>query len=172
MAEFIATKWKYSDEDGKIEYPIPPEGDVTIKIEAAELTDDDKYNIYARDLYTDVKFRLTYWMTYVKRVEGGAEGDVKVLPNSRSMATLVSLGKALAGAPIGVPFYTDIEGGVVTAEIKHGVSKKTGNKFPICYKFKPASESMVLAFSELHDEEGEIAQYSIPDDDMTEEVEQ
>lgn len=162
MAEFKATTWKMSNETGEMGFKLPPEGDRTILIENADITEDERYILNCIDLETNTSFNLSYFLNRAETVNG----ETQLVPNVYSRGTLVTLGEALAGKKIGVPFFADVIGGVVVAVgLTNNPSKKDpSKKYPTVRKFAPASESMVVAFSKLKDESGEVAQYSVPDD--------
>lgn len=148
---FKTTEWEYSNETESGGYENPPEGPRYLYIEEAEFDrSDKKYTIYFRDVETDISFRVSMWMDR-------SDQDGSLRPNTPVRNTLITLGKALAGVPIGIPNTADIVGGVVVGEVVH-YTATSGKVFPRIYKYSPAPEPIVLAYSTIdqYSEPGEL----------------
>lgn len=130
---FKQTTWKHSD--ATVEYAKIDAGNRYVKIIDAKDAPDDKdrerYTIQVEDVETKARAWLSYW----------PEGDTAGARGSRG--TLISLGTALAGVPIGIPCPSDIKGGVVGAEVTYK------EDYPRIYKFFPAPEDIVAVYSEI-----------------------
>lgn len=137
---FKTTEWKYSNEVAAEDIPVR-EGPQYLQIlNARHEEDSDVYTLFLKSLTNDAEFSVRYWLT-------SAEDGVPV-PNSKARGTLISLGKALAGFPIGIPNPMDIIGGVVQADVK--MSKPSnGNTYPRIYQFSPVPMEVALSFSSI-----------------------
>lgn len=139
---FQTTEWKYSKEVDATQIPVV-EGTQFLQIIDARYSDEtDEYSITVKSLTNDAEFNLRYWLT--SRDENGA-----ILPNSKARGTLISLGTALAGQPIGIPNPVNIKGGVVQANVTMGKPNAKGNQYPRVYSFQAVPEDIVLAFSTI-----------------------
>lgn len=147
---FRTTEWKYSNEIAAEDIPVK-EGPQYLQIlNARHEEDSDVYTLFLKSLSNDAEFSVRYWLT-------SAEDGIPV-PNSRSRGTLISLGKALAGCPIGIPNPVDIVGGVVQADVRMSKPTSSGGTYPRIYQFAPVPTEIVLGF-------GSIDQYSIEEED-------
>lgn len=139
---FKATNWEYSGEV-KEERIEPAAGEQTLFIKSADYDQDAKvYFIDVQSLQNDAVFTLKYWL-----ITNAANGDIR--PNSAARGTLISLGIALAGAPIGIPAPQDIIGAVVQANVSLKPSKTSDRMFPRVYEFTTAPTNLIEAFSEI-----------------------
>lgn len=134
---FKTTEWKYSKEVDATQIPVT-EGIQYVFIKYATYDEEsDEYSLTVQSLTNEAEFTLRYWLTYVD--ESGA-----VIPSSRSRGTLISLGIALAGEPIGIPNPVDIIGGVVQANVVMSKSNAKGAQYPRVYSFNPVPEDIAL----------------------------
>lgn len=96
----------------------------------------DCYTIYVEDVQSDQQGRFSY---YIRSRDGSI--------NSRSVGTLISLGKALFGEVVGVPHFEDVIHGVVHAKIEAGkeYQKQDGTigNYTAIYHFDPVSEEVL-----------------------------
>ena len=138
---FKRTEWEYSNEVEKANIPVE-EGLRYVKIVNATFDSASKeYDLTVDDLTNSAEFTLRYWLN-------GTDKNGNIISNASARGTLISLGKALAGEPIGIPAPEDVIGGVVVAEV---VMKETqtGSRFPRVYKFTAASEEVVRDHSDI-----------------------
>lgn len=146
---FKTTEWKYSNEIAAEDIPVK-EGLQYLQILSARHEDDsDVYTLFLKSLTNDAEFSVRYWLT-------SAEDGVPI-PNARSRGTLISLGKALAGFPIGIPNPVDIVGGVVQADVRMSKPTPSGGTYPRIYQFSPVPIDIALGFSS-------IEQYGLEED--------
>lgn len=146
---FQKTEWQYSDVVDATQIP-PVEGEQYLIILDALFNDEtDEYSLTVKSLTNDAEFSLRYWMT-TRDPNSGA-----ILPNSKTRGTLLSLGIALAGEPIGIPNPVDIRGGVVQANLVLSKPNDKGRQYPRVYAFQAVPEDIVLGFAT-------IDQYFIP----------
>lgn len=139
--EFKTTEWKYSREIAAEDIPVK-EGPQYLQIlNARHDEDSDVYTLFLKSLTNDAEFSVRYWLT--SAVEGVPQ------PNSRSRGTLISLGKALAGCPIGIPNPADVGGGVVQADVRMSKPSPSGEVYPRIYQFSPVPMDIVLAFASI-----------------------
>lgn len=146
---FKTTSWKYSNEIAPEDIPVAEGAQYLQIINARYEEESDMYILFLKSLTNDAEFSLRYWLT-------SAEEGVPV-PNSRSRGTLISLGKALAGEPIGIPSPADIVGGVVQADVRMNKAQN-GNTYPRVYQFAPVPITIVESF-------GSIEQYGLEDEE-------
>ena len=135
---FKATEWEFSDVvDNKT---IPPvEGEQYAQIVSASYNDKDgTYKITVQSLTNNAEFDIRYWL-FQRDEDSGA-----FLPNSRDRGTLVTLGVALAGEPIGIPNPVDIIGCYVKFELKLSKPDAKGNSYPRVYKFMAVPEDIAI----------------------------
>lgn len=149
---FKTTNWQYSDVVDTTQIPVE-EGLQYLFIKDAVFKEDaDEYTITVQSLSNEAEFPLRYWIT--SRDEGGA-----IIPNSKSRGTLISLGTALAGEPIGLPNPVDIKGGVVQADVKMSAPSAKGVCYPRVYYFQAVPEEIAQGFAAIEQyyitEEGE-----------------
>lgn len=148
---FQKTEWEYSNEVDATAIP-PQEGKQFLIIdEAVYKEEDDEYTLTVRSLSNEAVFPLRYWLS--SRDENGA-----IIPNSRARGTLITLGIALAGEPIGIPNPVDLKGGLVQAEIVMSKPNAKGAQYPRVYSFSAVPEEIYLAF-------GIIDQHFIPSEE-------
>ena len=134
---FKKTEWKYSNEVDVTQIPVS-EGIQYLFIKYATHDEEsDEYTLTVQSLTNEAEFTLRYWLT--SRDEKGA-----VIPNSRSRGTLISLGIALAGEPIGIPNPVDIIGGVVQANVLMSKPNAKGAQYPRVYAYLPVPEDIAL----------------------------
>lgn len=139
---FQNTQWEFSDVVDVTQIPVE-EGVQYLAIRGATYNKEtDEYTLTVQSLTNEAEFNLRYWLT--SRDENGA-----IIPNSRARGTLVSLGVALAGAPIGIPNPVDIVGGVVQANVSFGKPNAKGVQYPRVYSFQAVPEDIVLGCSEI-----------------------
>lgn len=137
---FKTTEWEFSNEvDNKT---IPPqEGEQFAQIMNATYNDKEgTYILTLQSLTNNAEFNLHYWL--FQKDENGA-----TLPNSRNRGTLITLGRALAGEPIGIPFPADVIGGIVKVDVKFSKPDKNGNIYPRVYAFSPVPEDIAAIAS-------------------------
>lgn len=142
MDQYKITEWAFS----KVEKPVygcPPDGPAYLKIEDAHFEESNMtYKMKMFDYNSEMSFELTYWL--LKKDSGQ--------PNRMSEGTLISLGEALFGRPVGIPHPQDIVGGVVVGELKASVTEdEAGNvkRWPRCYKFGPVPKNIVDSFGDI-----------------------
>ena len=133
---FKTTEWEFSKEVDNSTIPAE-EGEQFLQIIDASYNEEDSvYKITVQSLLNSAEFNLNYWLK-MKNDKG------EVLPNRRDRGTLITLGRALAGKDIGIPFYKDIIGGIVKTNIKYSKpSVKTGATYPKAYEFYPIPEDI------------------------------
>lgn len=142
MEQYKITEWAFSKvEEQKFE--CPPDGPAYLKIEDARFEEESMtYKMRLYDLNSNSTFELTYWL--LKKDSGQ--------PNRMSEGTLISLGKALFGRPVGVPHPRDVIGGVVIGHLKASETQdETGNvkRWPRCYKFEPVPQDIAASYSDI-----------------------
>lgn len=142
---FEPKQWKYSNEVEKESIPVEA-GIRHLLITDARLTDDETYIVEFEDLENEAVFSLRYWLNSIDD-----NGNIK--PSAKDRGTLISLGKALAGRSIGIPYPDDIIGGVVEAEIFLKPNKAGDRFFPRAYKFNPVNSDLACL--------GTLDQYTI-----------
>lgn len=125
--QFKFTDWTYSTEVEQEEKLLDP-GYQHLHIENAEMV-DDIYTITVRSIEDESAVQAIRF--YLNKNDGQ--------PNRVARNTLVSLGKALAGEPIGIPFFEDIVGGIVGAEVK--LNEYNGKQYRNIYKFDPCDRN-------------------------------
>ena len=134
---FKTTEWKYSKEVDATQIPVT-EGVQYLFIKYATYSEEsDEYAMTVQSLTNEAEFTLRYWLTSMD--ENGS-----ILPNSKSRGTLISLGIALAGEPIGIPNPVDIIGGVVQANVLMSKPNAKGAQYPRAYSFHPVPEDIAL----------------------------
>lgn len=139
---FQRTEWAFSDVVDVTQIPAE-EGVQFLMIRGATYNEEtDEYTLTVQSLTNEAEFNLRYWLT--SRDENGA-----IIPNSRARGTLVSLGVALAGEPIGIPNPVDIVGGVVQANVTLGKPNAKGVQYPRVYTFQAVPEDIVLSFATI-----------------------
>lgn len=130
------TKWNMSDWIAKADMPLS-EGMHVLQIENAEM--DDQTHAYT------VKLRC---------VESDEVSTIKYFPvkkdgsrNNYAVGSLNSLGRALFGQDVGIPFMNDIINGVVKAEVTYnGEYVKTDGskgKYVNIYSYQPITKEML-----------------------------
>lgn len=138
MTEFKITNWagsEWTEDAVKKPEPLSPgEYDLRI-IDATFDPDTERYQIIVQDVITLAESRFSW---FIKTKAGGL--------NPYSHGTLVSLGKALFGRDVGVPFYEDVINGIVHAEVVQGKEfiredGSTGHYLSI-YSFKPVQSDV------------------------------
>lgn len=143
---FKTTSWEYSKE---VEQPAEPraepeEGLRYLKITNATFDADNKeYTIYVEDLSNGAKFSLRYWLNSADKITNA------IVPNNTARATLIGLGKALAGTAIGIPAVQDIKGGVVVGKVVLKQAANSDKRYPRVYEYMPAPEDIVIGFSDI-----------------------
>lgn len=109
-----------------------------VKILNATCDDNGKYALRLQDLQEP---EATAYVSY-NMYKQGDNGEI--VKNGWSMATLLSLKKALFDEDQGLPNPADIIGGVCLAEVRHKTSSTTGRTYVNIYKFRPDIESFVM----------------------------
>lgn len=151
---FTPTVWKYSNEVEKQDIPIETGYRHLLITDAVEDEDAGTYKLSFMDLGNDAEFNITFWLNNIS--DNGT-----ISPNKKARGTLISLGKALAGAPIGIPFPGDIITGVVAADVTLSPSKSNPDvSYARIYKFEPVSRDFAML--------GGIDQYCIEDGEEAE----
>ena len=136
------TEWEYSGEVDKTAIPVE-EGLRYLKIMDASFDPSNKqYEMSVQDLTNSAEFTLRYWLN-------GTDKDGNIVANTSARGTLISLGKALFGMPVGIPAPGDVVGGVVTADVVLKKSATSEAKFPRVFKFSPATKSVVDDYSDI-----------------------
>ena len=158
---FKVTEWAYQNMD--VSEPAEVEEGVQyLSIMGASFEEDSGiYSIQFKSLSNEAQFTIKYWTVFAGK-------DGFITPNVRSRQTLVTLGTALAGTPIGIPNPVDIVGGVVMAKVVLNPSKTNPDrKFTNIYSYDPVPESIALGFAN-------IDQYYVedPEETASEEVEE
>jgi hypothetical protein len=148
---FQRTEWEFSDVVDATQIPAEEGVQYLLILDAIYNDESDEYTLSVKSLTNDAEFNLRYWLT--TRDQNGA-----LLPNSKSRGTLISLGVALAGEPIGIPNPVDIRGGVVQANVTMGKPNAKGVQYPRVYTFQAVPEDIVLGFAT-------IDQYFIPSEE-------
>lgn len=142
MDQYKITEWAFSRVERQ-RFECPPDGPAYLKIENATFDRESMtYKMTMLDLNTDASFDLTYWL--LKKDSGQ--------PNRSIEGTLISLGEALFGRPVGIPHPDDVCGGVVIGEIKASVTEdEAGNvkRWPRCYKFSPVPQDIARSYSDI-----------------------
>lgn len=130
ITNWIGSEWK-DEERARLE---PGEYDLYIR-SARYDEQSNRYSIVLEDVQTGAEASFS-WYTVTRN------GDL----NRMSVGTLSSLGKALFGENIGVPFFEDIVGGVVHAKVEPGkpYTKQTGEvvQYPQIFRFDPVRKSI------------------------------
>lgn len=134
---FQVTEWEYSNVVDATSIPAEAGEQYLMILDAHFNQESDEYTIVVKSLLNDAEFSLRYWLT--SRDEYGA-----IIPNSKSRGTLVSLGMALAGEPIGIPNPVDIKGTVVHTKIVYGKPNDKGVSYPRVYSFQAVPEDIAL----------------------------
>lgn len=136
---FKVTSWELSDVSVP-EFVGPEEGEQALFIRNAECDPSDKtapYKITFESLKNNAVFTLSYWLFTTDRNTGA------IIPSTKQMGTLLSLGKALSGRSIGIPNPVDIVGGVVWANVVMSPSSKDpSKKYARAYAFEPVPEDL------------------------------
>lgn len=146
---FTPTVWKYSNEVEKQNIPVEAGYRTLLITDAVEDESAATYKISFMDLGNDAEFSVTFWLNNISDTG-------MIMPNTKARGTLISLGKALAGSPIGIPYPGDIISGVVAAEVTLQPSKKDPNtNFARIYRFEPVSRDFAVL--------GGLDQYCIED---------
>lgn len=148
---FQRTEWQYSDVVDATQIPAEEGAQFLMILDAIYNDESDEYTLSVKSLSNEAEFNLRYWLT--TRDQNGA-----LLPNSKSRGTLISLGVALAGEPIGIPNPVDIRGGVVQANVSMGKPNAKGVQYPRVYAFQAVPEDIALGFAT-------IDQYFIPSEE-------
>lgn len=134
---FKATEWEFSKEVDCSQIPVE-EGVQFAQIMDADYDEKDgKYRMTLQSFTNSAEFKLTYWL--FQDDQNGAR-----VPNSRARNTLISLGKALAGEPIGIPNPVDIVGGVVSVDVKYSKPGLDGRSYPRVYVFNAVPEDIAI----------------------------
>jgi hypothetical protein len=147
---FKVTEWEFSNVVDATTIPVQEGAQYLSITDVIYRADQDEYTLYVKSLQNDAEFTLRYWLT--ARDQGGA-----LIPNSKSRGTLVSLGIALAGEPIGIPNPVDIIGGVVLADVTLSKPNDKGAQYPRVYSFQAVPEDIAILSS--------IDQYYIPNEE-------
>lgn len=130
---FKETIWAYSNETAT---PSVEEGPRNLLIKSATFDNSEKrYTITFEDLALEIPFTVSYKLNK-------ADADGNIIPNPLTRDTLISLGTALAGRPIGIPNPTDIVGGVVVGNVR------IKGRYINIYTYDSVSENLA-AFSEI-----------------------
>lgn len=133
---FKVTEWAHQNME--IPEPIEPEAGVQyLSIQAAAFNEDTgAYTIRFKSLSNEALIDVWY-----RTINSGDNGFIT--PNVRSRQTLVTLGAALAGTPIGIPNPVDIVGGVVMANVILNPSKTNPDKkYTNIYSYEPVPEDL------------------------------
>lgn len=136
---FNQTMWEFSEEKEAetTGFQIPPEGERYLIIEKAEFDEKTrKYRIWFQDIGTEIKFTMIYNMDMVDKSTG------QVVSNPMSRNTLITLNFAIFGEKQGIPYPGDIEGAVVSADIKY--REYEGKKYVNIKKYAPVNADMVV----------------------------
>lgn len=133
---FKITEWAHQN----MEIPEPIEAEAGVQylsIQAASFNEDTGvYRIQFKSLSNEALIDIWY-----KTINSGDNGFIT--PNVRSRQTLVTLGAALAGTPIGIPNPVDIVGGVVMANVILNPSKTNPDKkFANIYSYESVPEDL------------------------------
>ena len=133
---FKITEWAHQN----MEIPEPVEAEAGVQylsIQAAAFNEDTGvYTIQFKSLSNEALINIWY-----RTINSGDNGFIT--PNVRSRQTLVTLGAALAGTPIGIPNPVDIVGGVVMANVILNPSKTNPDKkYTNIYSYEPVPEDL------------------------------
>jgi hypothetical protein len=133
---FKITEWAHQN----MEIPEPVEAEAGVQylsIQAAAFNEDTGvYTIRFKSLSNEALIDIWY-----RTINSGDNGFIT--PNVRSRQTLVTLGAALAGTPIGIPNPVDIVGGVVMANVVLNPSKTNPDKkYTNIYSYEPVPEDL------------------------------
>ena len=159
MVAFKTTQWQFSDEVDARSIPVE-EGLRNMFIQDANYKEDSgEYSVSMVDLGNNAEFKLRYWLYNVDPATNTRTS------NSKARGTLISLGKALAGIEIGIPYPADIVGGVVSGDVRLGTSSR-GTPFPKVYHFMPVDK--YLADCGLIDQYYIGAENDLPTEDAQE----
>jgi hypothetical protein len=135
---FKATEWEFSNEVDCTQIDPEPGPQYGQIIGAKYDADKATYSLTIQSCKNNAIFNLTYWL--FQKDEGGA-----TIPNSASRGTLISLGRALAGVDIGIPFPDDVKGGVVGFNLQMSKPSPTkGISYPRVYSFDPVPEDIAV----------------------------
>lgn len=138
------TPWEFDDvtaadaANTSFDYKLMEAGWRHVKILSATCDDNGKYAIRLQDLQDP---EATAYVSY-NLYKAGENGEM--VKNGWSVATLLSLKKALFDQDKGIPHPTDIVGGVCLAEVRHKTSETSGRTYVNIYKFKPDIEDFVM----------------------------
>jgi len=143
--EMNLTKWAGSDIVEK-RMDIPEEGPAYCQIRRASYDKSSfKYVLNLYNLATDSDM-YPFFYTMKK-----ADASGKIGPNRYSEGTLISLGRAVFGKEVGVPFPDDVIGAIVIANIK--LREYNGKTYASIYTFDAVPAEIVRSF-------GQIVQFS------------
>lgn len=136
---FAEQKWEYSDEvvEEVVRKNIPL-GERNLFIKNAELTGDKVYILTLTDLEDEeCENQFRFWLDTTDKLGN-------IIKNVQARGTLISLGEALAGRPIGIPAPDSVIGGVVHAEVKESKPNTNGQVYLRIYKFEPVTEEYAM----------------------------
>lgn len=136
------TKWNMSDWKAKADVPLS-EGVHTLQVEYASIDDTTKaYSVTLRCVDSDEVSQIRYFP--VKK-DGSR--------NNMAIGTLNSLGEAIFGQNVGIPWVDDILNGVVEADVKYSQEfvKADGSKghYINVYAYRPIKKETFEALKEL-----------------------
>lgn len=136
---FTEQKWEYSDEVvEEREFKSVPYGERNLFIKDAVLTEDKVYILTLTDLEDEeCETQFRFWLNTTDKMGN-------LIKNTQARGTLISLGEALAGKPIGIPHPSSVVGGVVHAEVKESKPTQDGKIYPRIYKFEPVPEEVAM----------------------------
>lgn len=131
ITDWIGSKWVPESHEN-----ITEPGEYDIRILSADYDDNtSRYVLTFEDVRTKKQLTLSYWT----RLPDGTM-------NNRTLGTLCSLGKALFGENVGVPFFGDIINGIVHVDIIQGKeftrADGTTGHYLNCYSFAPVAKSV------------------------------
>lgn len=136
---FKEVKWEMSDEVAEeVQRKDISVGVHNLFIKNAELTEDKVYILTLSDLDDEeCENTFRYWLNTTDKFN-------QIVKNVQARGTLITLGEALAGKPIGIPEPNSIIGGIVSADVKLSKPNADGKCYLRIYKFEPVIEDIAL----------------------------
>lgn len=138
---FKITSWELSNEVEEVTIPIEA-GEHDLYITSASYDNSEPsnpiYRIGLKSLQTNAEFTQAYWMNAVDKSTGA------ITKNKQARGTLISLGKALFGVEVGIPFPEDIVDGVVHAEVKMSKPNDAGKTYARIYQYEPVPQDIAM----------------------------
>lgn len=124
----------------------------TYEIVCKDLNDDGDQSLPESERIVQREFKLRYWLAS-KDENGNIRRDEK------AEDALCKLGKAINGAPCGVPYFKALKAGgfIIKAKLK-GITSKKGTRYVICNAWNPLTKEEAEMLGRI-DGEGNPLQY-------------